>query len=138
MKPSPLRGKLAAALMTNGDVSATAETAERIVDIVLDLVAEATPAEITEEGTYLLGASHLWSETQGSKATAFLVRRITAADQVVRSRLEREVESLKERVAALQLAGESDFNDLERRLMGHSWSSKAVMNEVLTVMRQED
>lgn len=130
MKPSPLRGKLVAALMTNGNVSASRETADRIVDLVLETVAAATPAEIVEEGTYLLGSSHMWADTQGTKATEHMVRRVTAADQVVRSRLERDLERAREAA--------KEGSDLRGRLTGHSWSSKAVMHEVLAVMERQD
>jgi len=117
MKPSPLQERLIAALMTNGDIGASHEMASAAANLVLELIAAATPAEVVEEGTYLLGSSHLWADTQGTKATEHMVRRITGADQVVRGRLEKDLADLRadiERYNVRMVEGESLRKILQR------------------------
>lgn len=95
MTDTPLRDRVVAELGRRAPFEAPFGPGE-IVDIVLEVIGNATPAAITEEGSHLLGASHLWADTQGTKATEHMVRRITAADQIVRSRLEAEVAGARE------------------------------------------
>lgn len=106
MKQSPLRdrltGVLILALRSAGAVELRRQPAENLIDELMQAVADATPAEIVEEGGYLLGASHLWSDTQGTKATEHMVRRITAADQIVRTRLQREINLLTDLLAEVE------------------------------------
>jgi hypothetical protein len=98
MIPSTLRARLIEELKMNLLLGAGVELRqaplERLVDDLLETIAAATPAEIIEEGDHLLGSSFLWADTQGSKATEHMVRRITGADAVVRGRMQVEIDNL--------------------------------------------
>lgn len=113
MKPSPLHDRVADALIKDFEASSaywqttnpefvgpSRQFGEMIADLVLGVIAEATPEHIVEEGTYLLGSSHLWADTQGTPATEHMVRRITGADQVVRGRMEQELVDLQDHLNA--------------------------------------
>lgn len=128
MTTSPLRERLRAALIAAvpATMEPTPQHAGLVVDLLLEEIANATPAEIIEEGGYLLGASHLWADTQGTKATEHMVRRIIGADQVVRASLERELARLREVV--------TEYDALRDRLTAREWSSLAVMKEVQRTM----
>jgi hypothetical protein len=84
--------KIATALCWRGCSETAAVT---VAGEVLALIGAASPQEVIDEGMELLGATVLWSDLDKSKATEHMVRRITAADQVVRGRLERENAELK-------------------------------------------
>lgn len=119
MIPSPLRDRLRAALIAAvpATMEPTPQHAGLVVDLLLEEIANATPAEIIEEGGYLLGASHLWADTQGAKATEYMVRRIIGADQVVRGRLEKDVADLRadiERYNVRSVESESLMKILQR------------------------
>lgn len=92
MNPTPLQLKIAEALCRRGCDPAHAVKA---ADDVLQVIADASPAEVIEEGGYLLGASHMWADTQGTKATEHMVRRITGPDVVKMGRMQAEIDGLR-------------------------------------------
>lgn len=109
MIPSPLRRRVMKAILDKMERPDPKALPADVLDLMLEAIAEATPAEVFEEATYLLGAHHLWPEVQSGKMTEHMCRRILAPDQVIRARMEQEIQTL---VAALtRVAGEPEVGE---------------------------